>query len=73
MSVAPPLSVTVNVTVYVPACRVRVRSRVTAEPVAAVTESHAYDAIVPSGSDDADPSTDTFRSVLAAVNDAVGF
>ena len=35
-------------------------------------KSHAYEATVPSGSDDPEPSTFAVRSLTADVNDAVG-
>jgi hypothetical protein len=70
--VKPLLSVTVSVIVLDPAVAY-VCVAVTPVPLAVPSpQVHAYDDIVPSGSDDAAAFTETFRYVTVAVNDATG-
>jgi hypothetical protein len=69
--VRPLLSVTVRVIVLDPAVAY-VCVAVTPVPVVPSPQFHAYDDIVPSGSDDAAAFTETFRYVTVAVNDATG-
>ncbi len=70
--VAPLLSVTVNATVYVPAAAY-VCVVVLPVPAAELSPKfHEYDATVPSGSDDVDPSNDATRPVDDDVNAATG-
>src|SRR3978361_1389763 len=70
--VAPLSSVTVSLTVYVPA-EAYVWFTVTPVPAALVSpKSHEYVANVPSGSLDPDPSNPAFRSTDEDVNAATG-
>ena len=69
--VAPKLSVTVNFTENVPAAA-NVCDGLTTDDDPPSPKSHAYDATVPSGSDDPDPSNAATRFTEEDVNDATG-
>jgi len=69
--VRPLSSVTVNVIVLFPA-EAYVCVPVTPVPVVPSPQVHAYDDIVPSGSDDPAALTETIRLFVVYVNDATG-
>jgi len=71
LPVAPALSVTVSVTVLVPA-DAYVLLTVAPLPDDPSPKFHEYPEIEPSGSDDADPLKEQVRSVQLYVNEAVG-